>query len=860
MKAKRRIFFACVIMVFFVFLFGVSKNDKNDISFLADETLDFLETICMRYDGYAMGHKATSFKEISDKAKGLTEWVDDQAITDPNALLEYIQKMDLCGIIVTDENAALAAQVDIDGRDFYTAWEPFLSNENRINIVQNPMKMFCTELRAYDTNYDTVLVARKDEKGLVLCYKETTIAQTDLYETSIDKTLTNNTFHKNPKIVITDSKTVLASNNEFLKVGMDITDEPFSELGSKNWAHGKLIRLVWKDNLWYGKREVYGQYLIYIFYPVSEVFTNILPFGAVFVAGVALLVLALMMFRDYSEKSHIEKEKKQLQTIRAISGLYVATSILHLDSNRIEGIELTDRAQKVLDETTEAKKVANLLAKRIIAPQDQKRYVEFLDFDTMRARLETGEDLTAVFQDVDGVWFSTFLVPMEYDKKGNVTKVLFASRNINDYKQKEERYKEELRKTARDAKIANAAKTSFLRRMSHDIRTPINGIRGMAVLAKKSIGNSEKTKDCIEKILYSSDYLQELLDDILRLSKLESGKIFFEEKPFDLKELITQTAEFIKEQANEKQVHFSLDMAQVTHTHVIASPLHLRQVMQNILSNAIKFNRPGGRIDVICRESAHLDPKKMIFEFICSDTGIGIDPAFQKEIFEPFAQETDSARSNYMGVGLGLPIVNEILKQRGGTISFTSEKNEGSTFHITVPLTIDPNAKKRELEARQEKEENMEAIKLSNIRILLAEDNELNMEIAKELLEEKQAIVVPAQNGNEAIQIFANSKPYEFDAILMDIMMPKLNGFDAAKAIRAMNRADASTIPIFAMTANAFVEDRKQSQKAGMNEHFSKPLDMEVVIRTIDRYCKKNRNIKAIEEPQESCYGEKNKP
>ncbi len=471
-----------------------------------------------------------------------------------------------------------------------------------------------------------------------------------------------------------------------------------------------------------------------------------------------------------------------------------------------------------------------MLAETIIAPEYQKKYVTFLDFSTLEERLEHNENLTEVFKDLNGVWFSAFLVPISYDEEGRIVDVLFACRNINDYMQKEEAYQEQLKKIARDAKIANAAKTSFLRRMSHDVRTPVNGIRGMAVLAEKSLGSPEKTEEYIQKIITSSDYLQELLDDILRMNKLESGTMEFEQKPFDLKKVLSDTAEFIEARAKEKKLFFTVDMKEITHTHVIGSPLHLRQVVQNILSNAVKFNNPGGSIAVKCREISCKD-EVVTIEIVCVDTGTGISPEFQPHVFEPFTQETDSARSKYSGNGLGLAVTKEIVEQRGGTITFTSKVGKGTTFIVTIPFQMDLAA------ADVSKDLSAEG-SIEGIKILLVEDNELNMEIAHCLLEESGAIITEAYNGRDAVEIFASSDPGTFDIILMDIMMPEMDGMEAARTIRKMKREDALTIPIFAMTANAFIDDISQSRAAGMNEHLTKPLDMEDVVGLIYQYCR----------------------
>lgn len=271
-----------------------------------------------------------------------------------------------------------------------------------------------------------------------------------------------------------------------------------------------------------------------------------------------------------------------------------------------------------------------------------------------------------------------------------------------------------------------------------------------------------------------------------------------------------------------------MELQELVHTQVIGSPLHLRQVLQNILSNAVKFTMSGGHVHATCRER-EAQQGTMQLEFICSDDGIGMDPEFQTHVFEPFTQEDQSARSNYIGTGLGLSIVREILEQCGGSIRFTSKKNRGTTFLVQVPLKLDPSR----LELIPEKE-----ISIEGIRILVVEDNEINMEIAHCVLEEKGAQITEACNGEEAVAIFSEAPEGSFDIILMDIMMPKMDGLEATRAIRALPRADAASIPIFAMTANGFVEDIRKSRKAGMNEHLTKPLDMEQMAALIYQYCR----------------------
>ena len=836
----------CMAVLLAFFLMFVYETDRKDIISLADETIAFMESVCQRYDGYARGQYASTLKNIFDKTQELKEFTATKRLENDDFLLKFAKSQGLTGILVTDENLKAVGKADVNGRDSYYLWKEFLSEKNKKDILTNKKKIFSGTTVVRRNAYDVVIVSRQDADGVILCYADNKVAYTDIYEASMEKTLTNNTFHKNPKIVITDGTNVIATNTEVLYGKNLVLEAPITDASGTRWKDGGLIHLQWEGESWYGKRQVYGNYVIYVFYPGSEVFTNMLPVVTTAIAVYALLCMVVGILRYHSDKKHLEDERKQINTIKAMSTLYIATSVMHLKKGVFEGISVPERSQRILDETTDGQEVARLLAERIIAPEDKNRYQEFLNFDTMAERLEGKSSLSDMFKDIDGVWFATYLIPMEYDADGNPTDILFLSRNINEYKQNEEQYKEELRRTAREAELASEAKTSFLQRMSHDIQTPINGIKGMAMVAGGSLDTPERAKECIDKIIVSADYLHALMDDILRMSKLQSGEIFLEEKAFDVKKVLEETFAFIMERAREKQIHFSYDIGEIVHTHVIGSPVHFRQVLQNIMSNAVKFNQEGGRVDVTGREVS-VTEHTVLFEFVCADTGIGISEEFQERIFDLFAQEEDSARTNYQGSGLGLPIAKELLDKRGGTITFSSKKGKGSTFTVHVPLDIDTDYRDEEEKksltgdsgsALDAEESSQTTVSIEGLHVLLVEDNEINMEIARCLLEEKGAVITEAHNGKEAVQIFDAAKEKEFDVILMDIMMPEMNGLEATKRIRDLEREDAKHIPIFAMTANAFAEDIKKCREAGMNEHFAKPLNMKEMIETIYRYCR----------------------
>ena len=393
--------------------------------------------------------------------------------------------------------------------------------------------------------------------------------------------------------------------------------------------------------------------------------------------------------------------------------------------------------------------------------------------------------------------------------------------------EKEKKYKAELLIAAKKAEAANRAKTEFLQRMSHDIRTPINGICGMVDIADHYADDVEKQSEYREKVKSASHLLLEMLNDVLDMSKLESGEVTLEEISLNLSCIFEEVFVVIEQMAAERNIRIIWEEKEIIHWNLIGSPSHVKRILMNILSNAVKYNKENGDIYISCREIVSDQPKMTTIEFTCRDTGIGMAEAFQKQIFEPFAQEHTGSRTRFAGTGLGMPITKKLVEKMGGTIAFESEEGAGTTFVIRIPFKIDPDVDKRE----EQKDISEKSIK--GLHVLLAEDNEMNMEIAEFVLQNEGAVVTKAWNGQEAVEIFEKSRPDEFDVILMDIMMPVMNGYEAIKRIRSLDREDAKEIPIIAMTANAFTEDRLKAKEAGMNEHIAKPVDAELLVKVI---------------------------
>ena len=406
------------------------------------------------------------------------------------------------------------------------------------------------------------------------------------------------------------------------------------------------------------------------------------------------------------------------------------------------------------------------------------------------------------------------------DKESSVVHGIVLFKNTSDFHEKEQQEKARLQMAYEEADSENRAKTEFMNRMSHDIRTPINGIMGMVDIIRKNRDDREKVDDSLDKIQLSTRHLLELVSDVLDMSKLEAGMFEIHEDVFDMNELMDEVAALVDAQLVESSITHCKHRSNIQHTALKGSSLQLRRIMVNLLSNAIKYNKSNGTIDTYAEELS-CDGTTVWYEFKIVDTGIGMSEEFIKEqLFKPFTQEKNDARTLYRGTGLGMSIVKALLDKMGGSIEVESQLGEGSTFTFRLPFKVDENA----IETKKEEQSSGEQ-KLEGKQILLVEDNEINMEIAEFYLKELGIVVDKAWNGKEAIDKFEESAPGTYDLILMDIMMPVMGGREAARRIRTLERPDAETVRIYAMTAQVSSESVHKCLASGMNGHIAKPID-----------------------------------
>lgn len=530
---------------------------------------------------------------------------------------------------------------------------------------------------------------------------------------------------------------------------------------------------------------------------------------------------------------NIENERKYQNLTAATSQIYHAIYHIDLIQDRIEKLAGANQNYTPTGVVTSATAQLNDILEKMVAPSHHEIMQYFFDLTTVNDRLHGKLFISREYPSPQGIWRRATFIVQNRDTDDDVTEILYVTQIIDDYKQKELAYQQELVKAVESANQANTAKTDFLNRMSHDIRTPLNGILGMLDIAQKNETNPKALLECHEKMRTAAFHLKALVNDVLDMQRMETDRFFLEQIPFDIREILDNCWSMLEAQASRLDITLKkIKPGSLKYPYLIGSPLHIRQIFMNLLSNAIKYNKPGGSISIHAKIIRQVH-QNVIYKFIISDTGIGISPEFQKHIFEPFAQEDTGARTIYKGTGLVMAIVHRLVQEMGGTIQLKSEKNVGSTFTLILPFTIDEHQPSASAETATDTPAD-----LTDLHILVVEDNELNLEIAVFSLEAAGLNVSTAINGLEAVRLFEKSKPYEYDIILMDIMMPVMNGLDAAKAIRGLSRPDATTVPIIALSANAFAEDIQKSKNAGINEHLAKPLEMDKVLKVIASYCK----------------------
>ena len=538
----------------------------------------------------------------------------------------------------------------------------------------------------------------------------------------------------------------------------------------------------------------------------------------------------------YSVDEIMKKEQEielQREIIEGLGKEYFSVLAVELDKDQVLSYRESGENGKIISDFCKKcgnrwSKIIPSYAETMVSDNTNGEFEKQLGLEALRSR-EEDYSMGYEFKSETGIKY--YQVRVAYVKKKDGTRMaVVGTRNIDSLIKKERMQEEKLKKAYAVAENANKAKTEFLNNMSHDIRTPMNAIVGFTDIAMKRKPDKE-VENCLKKIRQSSEYLMTLINDVLDISRIESGKLEYKPVPVDLRDMINTVLSIARGYTENRDLNFYVSREELKTPYVMADELRIREVLLNIISNAVKFTKDVGSISFVAENAPGNDEHHIIVRYRISDTGIGMSEEFQTRIFDEFSQENNGARTSYKGTGLGMAIAKQYVDLMGGKIEVSSRQGVGSTFTVEIPLLIAEHVE------TEEKEKLKKDMDLHGLHVLLAEDNDLNAEIAIVLLEEKGMIVTRAVDGKSALTQFCNTDPGTFDLILMDIMMPEMNGYETTKAIRNLSdRPDGKKIPIIAMTANAFAEDVQAALNAGMDDHVAKPVDMEILTSVITKY------------------------
>ena len=912
-KSKGKKFDKNACLLVFVLIFSgilifllLTASDNKKLNSTLNETFDFAKTRIERYEIYNTNDQVKSLVRLMDKTTELSRVIAQEDNLSEEMLDEYANEQRLTGILVLDQNQKVTEQAAKDG-DAMLLWQKLIESDYVCDIAKYPQKTYTTRLRNEGKLYDFAAVARQDAAGIVITYMQ----KEEVSELNGDLTMkslfADFPFEMNGSIVICDDDKVVSTNKQEL---LSSSVEESKSLYKNEFKAGgnEIVCLHSKAGNWYGRKEKIKDYDAYIFFPESQVYITRNIVCVIYVLLALLLFSLYWVSRNRTEKRSILQDQKRLRVINALGHAYSSIS------------------------------------------------------------LEEREKLSFTAQTVEGRWLTIIIVPQGYDKTGELSTVLVANRDVTEEKEREIERDKNLRNALAAAEHANRAKTAFLNNMSHDIRTPMNAIVGFTALATTHIGNTELVLDYLNKIHTSSQHLLSLINDVLDMSRIESGSVRIEYTTVHLPDILHDLRTIIQGSVHSKQQDLYIDTQDVIHEDIITDKLRLTQVLLNICSNAVKFTPVGGMINIRVSEKPCRRDGYITVVFSVKDNGIGMSREFRKHVFDSFSREHTVTENGIGGTGLGMAITKNIVDMMGGTIQVESETGKGTEFTIMlecetsgetvkrepVPelkgaraLVVDDDAqtcmsvsrmlreiemtadwttsgKEAVLRAKEAYEQNQEfkvyiidwlmpdmngietvrrirmvvgkeypiiiltaydwsdveqeareagvtafvskPLFLSELRevlmsqaqrellknekqkdqaknrksyagkkVLLVEDNELNREIATAIMKEIGLEVDTAEDGTDAVNIMSSAEGRKYDLIFMDIQMPKMDGYTATREIRTLNNHKCANIPIIAMTANAFEEDRKKAVKAGMNGHIAKPISADVILENLDQ-------------------------
>lgn len=614
---------------------------------------------------------------------------------------------------------------------------------------------------------------------------------------------------------------------------------------------GALIRTItlfskFNDDL--KKQQCYAVFsftIIPVFAGIGLIFNPFYPYyGMGYVLAAIIIYLFILskerekLITEKTVKDEREQIKRSTQMIDILSSDYSSVYYVNLDTETIIPYRVNDRTKMYLGNNDEASlkymEQLKLYVNYDVSEDDQEGVLEFISVDNIRKILRDRKSAVKKYINYLGYYWELKVVKIENKPDFNTIAIGFANKDSEI--RSEHQNQVLIEEARRKAESANKAKSTFLFNMSHDIRTPMNAIIGFTNMARKNIDNPERIVECLNKIDSSSDHLLKLINDVLVMSRIESGKVTLNLEPVDISDFVESTKIIVQQSAFEKNISFTADCIGVYDKYVKLDKLHLRQILINIIGNSIKYTNSGGNVEFIVRQ-VHCDEKDTVcFDFSVIDNGIGMSDEFQSRIFDAFERERSSTVSGIEGTGLGLSITKSLVNVMGGTIDVQSNIGVGTT--VTVRLKFESCS---EQDIKKNVEENIDSYSVKGSKVLLVEDNELNTEIAVDILKDQGLEVTAVSDGYEAVEVIRTSSVGRFDFILMDIQMPVMDGYTASRKIRQLENAPLRYIPIFAMTANAFEEDKIKAMEAGMNGHIAKPISPAKLVSAISKLMAENK-------------------
>lgn len=841
MKSKKRLssyFFMPIVLI----LLGISCfcfTNASDIAKLndtLDETISFVKSSINRYEIYNANDRVKSLVRLLDKSEELSRVLDAEHDFTAQDMDNYAKQQRLTGVLVLDEKLNVSIQTTQD-YDAMSLWKKLIDSKYVRDILESPSKTYMTRLRNEGNIYDFAAVARQDTPGILIAYAKKEEVNEKNGDLTMETVFADFPFKMDGSVVISDG-TKVVSTNESKLLGMSV--EECDELYQNTFRESKdhIVKLDSAGSSWYGRKEKIRDYDVYVFFPAMQVFMtrNVVCLSYILIAIVIFTLFRAI--RIHMEQESIMREQKRLQIINALGHAYSFILLVDIKKNTLEVVKSAD----VAGPNYRKKDLSNELQKEyidsMIAPSFRKSYLEFTDMGNMESRLKEHDSLSCISQTIEGTWIRSMIVPQKYDEKGNLSTVLLAISDVTEEKEHELEQDRILRNALSSAEHANRAKTAFLNNMSHDIRTPMNAIIGFTSLAAEHLDDREIIRDYLEKISTSGKHLLSLINDVLDMSRIESGSVKIENTNVHLPDILEDLKTIILESVHAKQQKLLIKMQDVVHEDIITDKLRLTQVLLNIISNAVKFTPVGGTIHILVEEKASQKAGYAVYSFCIKDNGIGMSKEFQEHVFDSFARERTVTESGITGTGLGMAITKNIVDLMGGTIHLTSKQGEGSEFIVTLECELaDKAVQDKQCSCPKAGQKHLD---YSGKKVLLVEDNELNREIATEILKSLGLNVDCAADGMEAVEIMSSEAGNQYDMIFMDIQMPKMDGYTATREIRTLKDTKKANVPIIAMTANAFDEDRKKAIKAGMNGHIAKPIDVNVILQNLDRIFGKN--------------------